>query len=1184
MLGKLLQLFCVFSFGGVSGGVSGGRNIAVIGGGVSGLTAACELSKKGYNVTLFEKNDDVGGRARVLKSGGFSFDMGPSWYWMPEIYEQVFDRFGYDIPYNLTRLDPAYRVFQKNDNDGYTHFDVPGNADDFKNWLGGGMEIFFNDSRAKHDRVVKDWIWRPMNSFWDLINPSLIWDGMYYKLFGSLNHWVNGTTRDTRIQMALKWPVIFIGVSPNDSPSLWSFLSYASANTFYPDGGMNSPINTLKKIADDLGVHFRLNSEVTSLNIHSNRISKVCDNRGFCLNVEGVVGSGDYHHIEQKLLPYKYRNYDAKWWDKQILSPSCLVFYLGFNMKLNSLLHHNFFFDKDLDHYINNIFGEGLDGTGGGDIPFYVSATSKTDLNVAPEGGETLFILIPFHFSVDDSMDTDKFRRRILNIVLKKLVIMGAFGEHCGKKTCNWLNYDFINCYFNSCDFGNSLVYYSSFGPSDFKKNYNAFKGNAFGHANILSQSLFLKPSMRSKISNLVFTGHLTHPGPGVPPSMVSGILAANLLQKNINIFNINFILLLNIFLLFILWNWLYHRFIIVRSYFECCRLFYIHGRTYFAASTLMNVRRFLDTAAMYSLFRVVDDYVDTNDCSYIRKRKLDNFEHYFWMFYDNNDGGDDSGNDDCDRDDYDIKSCYAFHPILPAVMLTINRLNYSPLLFETFFKSMHMDVDTHICKTFEDTYTYMQGSAAIIGDFMLPILISDVGDGEMGDGDMDILEKRRVAEEHARDLGRAFQLTNMIRDIDEDIDLRRQYVPEDLCARHNVNIDKRDYSQLGWSSVIEEMFDYTEQFYVSGDVGIEMLGKDVRNVIKVARKMYYKIHDKIREHNYDLFSGKRIRVSFSEKILIASQHITFFELSRIVLIEFIAFLYWNFPLLIVIFLGNLISMSCNYLLINDCWVWNNWLDYCGDGVSYMQFHFAFTFPLLAWLYRKYIKRFHNHYKNFTMGSFLNKSFQQFLLLCFIVYLQCFIATIYTIPWDNYLIYSNSWSYPSERILFTIGYVPIEEYMFFGLDAAIVCGIFLIAFKGIDIKRKYCDKKDCLNIGAAIMTLGATGLFVPNCHYLSAIILWATPVICLQTWWDFNTIAFYKIPLLKCILTSTIYLTIADKWALERGIWKIDKSLFDIYPGMPFEECFFFFVTSIMCSFGFLLTLTTFGIKITDIE
>ena len=492
----------------------------------------------------------------------------------------------------------------------------------------------------------------------------------------------------------------------------------------------------------------------------------------------------------------------------------------------------------------------------------------------------------------------------------------------------------------------------------------------------------------------------------------------------------------------------------------------------------------------------------------------------------------------------------------------------------------MRMDVDLHICNTFEDTYNYMKGSAAIIGDFMLPILIPGVGPY--------FDRKRSVAQNHAKDLGRAFQLTNMIRDIEEDLDLRRQYIPENLCKKHNIKLQKRDYTQLGWGCLIEDMFKYTEQFYVSGDIGILMLPNDIRNIIMVARKMYYKIHDKIRENNYNIFSDKRIRVTFPEKVKIASEYITHIQLFRIVLVECVAAVIWNFPLLFTLILGRFLIFMSNYLLINECWIWNNYsvvrwfTGGCGAGVTYMQFHCIFTFPILIWLYKGFITNIRIFYNMKFVEMICYKKFQYFLSLCVAIYAQSFIATLYTIPWDNMLVYKNSWSYPSERVLFCIGYVPIEEYMFFGLDALIVCGIFLKAFKNTPIKLHSYHNRNFSYFFGGLMSFGGFLLFTPY-FYLASIILWSTPVIYFQTWWDYGTILKYKRNLLKCILTSTMYLTMVDHWALERGIWKIENSLFDIYPGMPFEECFFFFVTSTMCSFGFLLTLSTFGIRIKDL-
>eukprot|EP00657_Telonema_sp_P-1_P012556 TRINITY_DN9184_c0_g1_i3.p1 TRINITY_DN9184_c0_g1~~TRINITY_DN9184_c0_g1_i3.p1 ORF type:complete len:320 (-),score=85.28 TRINITY_DN9184_c0_g1_i3:204-1163(-) len=289
-----------------------------------------------------------------------------------------------------------------------------------------------------------------------------------------------------------------------------------------------------------------------------------------------------------------------------------------------------------------------------------------------------------------------------------------------------------------------------------------------------------------------------------------------------------------------------------------CIRDRYKHGRTYFAAATLMNPQRFFDTAAMYGLFRVTDDIVDNLGSSAERQRNLDEFMAKFW---ENKKSGIGLASD---------------HAILPAVVHTINRVGaYTDEQFHLFFKSMIMDVDDTVCATIEDTVDYMEGSAAVMGDFMVPILMAH-----------DTPDKVAAAIPHARDLGRAFQMTNFLRDIGEDLTLSRQYVPQDICDKFGVTLSKRDSSTPEFKAMMEHLFDFTDKYYASAEKGILMLPTEVQDVIHVASIVYHDIHEQIRKSNYAVFAPERIRVSFWKKLGIARQHISLWKALRVTTIE----------------------------------------------------------------------------------------------------------------------------------------------------------------------------------------------------------------------------------------------------------------------------------------------------------
>jgi len=800
------------------------EHIGVIGAGFSGLTAACELQQMGYQVTVFEKNGHIGGRAEQFTVDGFTFDAGPSWYWFPDLFDRIFSRFGRDRLefYNITRLNPAYRVHLDDE-----IVDVPGTLQGVIDWAtsrdpDNDLKSFFAQAKVKYDKGIFEWIWKPMTSVFELIDLNLIHAALTMNMFGSLEAHIGRYTSDSLVQMILKWPIIFIGASPADAPALYSLMTYGGhAGTFYPDGGMTAPVKALHQIACDLGVSFILNSEITSLDVGRNdEISKLCT-KDECTDVDGVVAAADYFHVEQKLLPEHLRRYDENYWSSQALSPSCILFYLGFDTKIEGILHHNFFFDHSLDDHLHRVFIENslsLNPT------FYVSVTSKSDKNVAFLDGETVFVLVPVPFTANGT-DTEEYRESLLKGILERMQrkIQTA----------------------NGASLADSLVYKKTYGMKDFESNLNSFRGNAFGHANYLLQSLIFKPKMDSLSGNLVFAGHLTNPGPGVPPSMVSGIVAAKLLHSKLQPRGIVHKLFAGI-VLFVLLVHLWMLFKIAtstrwRSYATCVRLLFKHGRTYFAASTLMSKRQFLDTAALYALFRVADDFVDTKNFDPKKRREdLENFISNFWACFETQNGN------------------YALHPVLPAVIESVVRLGYSKKLFESFFHSMRMDIEENKCNTWQDTKIYMEGSAAIIGDFMVPILMSTSSDKE-----------RSAALTHARDLGNGFQLTNMIRDIGEDLDLHRQYIPGDVCNQYEVRLEDRNSDFSGFVSLLENMFDIADRFYASSDIGIQMLPIEIRPVIQVAQVLYHELHNEIRKHHYNVFAD-RIKVSYWKRFKLA--------------------------------------------------------------------------------------------------------------------------------------------------------------------------------------------------------------------------------------------------------------------------------------------------------------------------
>jgi phytoene desaturase len=487
------------------------KKVIVIGSGFAGLSAATHLANKGYDVTMLEKNNIAGGRARQYESDGFTFDMGPSWYWMPDVFERYFANFGKKVSdyYDLVRLDPSYIVhFGEND-----AMKVPATMPEleamFEQYERGStqnLRHFLREAEYKYTVGINEFVYKPGNSIMEFADMRVIKSLFRLQMFQSMAKHVRKLFKNPKIISLLEFPVLFLGATPQNTPALYSLMNYAdmSLGTWYPMGGMHKIVEGMVSLAKEKGVKLLLNEEVTRLETSSNHITRV-HTKNNIYETDILVGGADYHHVEQELLPAEKRQYSEKYWQKRTMAPSSIVFYLGINKRLDNLWHHNLFFDENFEVHAKEIY----------ETPqfpskplFYVSCPSKTDATVAPEGCENLFILIP---TAPNLTDTDAIKEQYYQMVMERL-------EKITKQNIR-----------------DAVVYKRAYAHSDFQKDYHAFKGNAYGLANTLLQTAFFKPKMRSnRLKNLFYTGQLTTPGPGVPPSLISGEVVANEIYKNI--------------------------------------------------------------------------------------------------------------------------------------------------------------------------------------------------------------------------------------------------------------------------------------------------------------------------------------------------------------------------------------------------------------------------------------------------------------------------------------------------------------------------------------------------------------------------------------------------------------------------------------------------------------------------
>ncbi|MGV3510124.1 MAG: phytoene desaturase family protein [Sphingobacteriaceae bacterium] len=479
-------------------------SIAIIGSGFAGLAAAAVLADKGYRVTIYEKNEQPGGRARVWETEGFKFDMGPSWYWMPEVFENFYQLFGKTTAdfYDLKRLDPSYRIYWNNSD--FT--DIPAKFADLETLFeeiepGSALKLreFLKQAEFKYKTGMGDYVFRPSHSVSEYMDLRLLKESFKIQMLSSISSHLRKYFKHPKLLKLLEFPVLFLGGTAKNTPALYSMMNYADLvlGTWFPIGGMNEIVKAMTAIATQKGVEIKLRHEVLKIRSEGNKALGLETNQGFH-PADLIISNADYEHTDQKLLDPDKSNYTTQYWDKRVLSPSSLLFYIGINKKLSSILHHNLFFDEDLEKHADEIYKTPKWPT---KPLFYVSCTSKTDASSAPENGENLFFLMPLAPGLEDN---NTLREQYFNI------LMDRFEEITGETIRN------------------SIVVKRSYAINDFVSDYHSYKGNAYGLANTLLQTAFLKPKMRSKkISNLLFTGQLTVPGPGVPPAIISGQVAA---------------------------------------------------------------------------------------------------------------------------------------------------------------------------------------------------------------------------------------------------------------------------------------------------------------------------------------------------------------------------------------------------------------------------------------------------------------------------------------------------------------------------------------------------------------------------------------------------------------------------------------------------------------------------------
>ncbi len=479
----------------------------VIGSGVSSLSAACYLQQQGYQVDILEKNSTIGGRARQLKRDGFTFDIGPTFYWMPDVFESFFNDFGKSTSdfYKLNRLTPAYSVyFGKQDfiSVGGSFVEICETFEEVDKGSSIELKKFMKNAESNYNVAIRDLVYQPGENVFEIVTLETAKKlGLFLK---TIKTQVQEYIQHPKLRKILEFPVLFLGAKPSNTPAFYNFMNYADfvLGTWHPEGGMYRVINGMAALAQDLGVTIHTNQPVTEIQITNGKATgvKVGD---FIHEADIVVSGADYAHTET-LLPTSFRQYKPAYWDKKTFAPSALLFYVGFNKKLEHVNHHTLFFDTDFDKHALSIY----DTEEWPEKPlFYASFPSITDSQSAPEGKEAGIFLMPIAPGIED---TPEIREKYYNIIIERLEKL------TGQQVAD------------------DILFHESYCINDFVADYNAYKGNAYGLANTVLQTHVLRPKLKSKkVENLYFTGQLTVPGPGVPPSIISGKVVSNLIKKH---------------------------------------------------------------------------------------------------------------------------------------------------------------------------------------------------------------------------------------------------------------------------------------------------------------------------------------------------------------------------------------------------------------------------------------------------------------------------------------------------------------------------------------------------------------------------------------------------------------------------------------------------------------------------
>lgn len=483
------------------------KKVIVIGAGYGGMAIANLLGKAGYSVVVLEKNDEPGGRIAVIKKDGYVFDIGPSWYLMPEVFEQYYSLF--DASANerleLIRFTPGYKVFFDDKPEVFIQGDVGKDKAVFEAiepGAGKKLEDYVRRSSIAYHLAVKQFLYNNFSSPKDLVSWQVIKNAhrMIPLALGNLDRYVSRYFKDQRLKQLLEYHMVFLGSSPFQAPAIYTLMSHLDfiSGVYYPKRGMLSLVDDMKALGTEYDITYRCATSVKRIVTNDGLSTGVELENGEIIDADIVVSNADLYHTETKLLDETARSFGESYWKKRQPGPGALLVSLGIKGVLPELVHHNLYF---VDDWRGNFKAIYEDQSVPSAPSMYVCNPTKTDPFLAPDGNENVFILIPLPAGV--SLD-DKQEEDIANKAVAQFSKVSGIG-----------------------DLESRIVTKHIFGPDDFKDRFNAWDYNAFGgESHLLRQSIFMRtPNQSKKIKNLYYVGAGTLPGIGLPMCLIGAEL-----------------------------------------------------------------------------------------------------------------------------------------------------------------------------------------------------------------------------------------------------------------------------------------------------------------------------------------------------------------------------------------------------------------------------------------------------------------------------------------------------------------------------------------------------------------------------------------------------------------------------------------------------------------------------------